>query len=217
MRMPGNGSFHLRDAQGWLISASPRLQDSEQAVEWAAVNLYKPGTHKPGCCHAIYSVIIITRSCSPAGTHRGVSCFSAGDEFHLVHIVKDETEKLREYYQEKSLGMPPQTCASPSHHLWGLCLPVVGIQHGSPFQPTTFRPHSHPTAVEHVLHLDRLYKLSAPVLRLAYADHLLPYTATACSRSHLLVLGRFAPCHCASVQKSHLHRPLLLSLLPTGC
>ncbi|CAL5227724.1 g10737 [Coccomyxa viridis] len=42
--------------------------DSEQAVEWAAVNLYKPG-----------------------------------DEFHLVHIIKDETEKLREYYQEKSL------------------------------------------------------------------------------------------------------------------
>jgi len=42
--------------------------DSEQAVEWAAVNLYKPG-----------------------------------DEFHLVHIIKDETEKLRAYYQEKSL------------------------------------------------------------------------------------------------------------------
>ena len=33
-------------------------------------------------------------------------CCCAGDEFHLVHIVKDETEKLREYYQEKSLGAP---------------------------------------------------------------------------------------------------------------
>ena len=31
---------------------------------------------------------------------------ASGDEFHLVHIIKDETEKLREYYQEKSLGAP---------------------------------------------------------------------------------------------------------------
>ena len=28
---------------------------------------------------------------------------AAGDEFHLVHVIKDETEQLREYYQEKSL------------------------------------------------------------------------------------------------------------------
>jgi hypothetical protein len=26
-----------------------------------------------------------------------------GDEFHLVHVIKDETEQLREFYQEKSL------------------------------------------------------------------------------------------------------------------
>ncbi len=28
---------------------------------------------------------------------------AAGDEFHLVHVIKDETEQLREFYQEKSL------------------------------------------------------------------------------------------------------------------
>lgn len=31
------------------------------------------------------------------------ACSCAGDEFHLVHVIKDETEQLREYYQEKSL------------------------------------------------------------------------------------------------------------------
>ena len=34
-----------------------------------------------------------------------------------MHIIKDETEKLREYYQEKSLGalhvLPVQTICSP--------------------------------------------------------------------------------------------------------
>ena len=42
----------------------------------------------------------------PSADTQKASCCSAGDEFHLVHIIKDETEKLREYYQEKSLGTP---------------------------------------------------------------------------------------------------------------
>ncbi|CAL8462436.1 g1969 [Coccomyxa elongata] len=51
-----------------ILLAVDNTADSEDAADWAAVNLYKPG-----------------------------------DEFHLVHVIKDETEQLREYYQEKSL------------------------------------------------------------------------------------------------------------------
>ena len=40
-----------------------------------------------------------------------------------MHIIKDETEKLREYYQEKSLGalhaLPMQTSCVPRSHLQG--------------------------------------------------------------------------------------------------
>jgi hypothetical protein len=40
----------------------------------------------------------------------------AGDEFHLLHVVKGETEQLREYYQEKSLVRPwsGSSCNSPT-------------------------------------------------------------------------------------------------------
>ena len=42
-----------------------------------------------------------------------------------MHIIKDETEKLREYYQEKSLGalhaLPMQTA----------CIPWSRLQRGS--------------------------------------------------------------------------------------
>ena len=30
----------------------------------------------------------------------------AGDEFHLVHVIKEEDETLRDYYKEKSLVGP---------------------------------------------------------------------------------------------------------------
>ncbi|KAK9906825.1 hypothetical protein WJX75_008678 [Coccomyxa subellipsoidea] len=51
-----------------ILIAVDNTPDTEDAADWAAINLYKPG-----------------------------------DEFHLVHVIKDESEQLREFYQEKSL------------------------------------------------------------------------------------------------------------------
>ena len=124
---------------------SRRLQDSEQAVEWAAVNFYKPGEPASGCCshyckptplYSLWCLVLMVEA--EVETEGG--CPSAGDEFHLVHIVKDETEKLREYYQEKSLGAPHAClqCSSLPTRIWmrsGL------LQLKSIPQPTMTRPN----------------------------------------------------------------------------
>ena len=64
-----------------------------------------------------------------------------------MHIVKDETEKLREYYQEKSLGMPQSCHADHSYHLLGMHQPSLSNIICSPLQPITSRPHSESSAV----------------------------------------------------------------------
>ena len=39
-----------------------------------------------------------------------------------MHIIKDETEKLREYYQEKNLGMPHPDVQIPFLQTLRACL-----------------------------------------------------------------------------------------------
>jgi len=64
----------------------------------------------------------------------------AGDEFHLVHIIKDETEKLRAYYQEKSLGAfnapPLRMCSTYSlHSIPRINMAWAGVMPCSPPHP----------------------------------------------------------------------------------
>ena len=143
-----------------------------------------------------------------------VGCFSAGDEFHLVHIIKDETEKLREYYQEKSLGTPHPNVQAPLHaNLGGLTLTRILVAS----QPITSRATSCALCCGFPAHPTGMQAFSA---RLAPAGTCFsPILPSKCMFTELPCILECVADSCVEtvMQKTKIRMAALLRQLPQSC